>query len=94
MSVKTVFVASLACGFSLLLASGCSSSSGGGSSNGIGSSSPLCTGSGRCIAITPQAKETDIDGAVAQLQNGDTIAFAAGTYTVPEPARPGHRRTT
>ncbi len=48
--------------------------------NGIGSTSPLCTGSGRCIAISPSASETDIDGAVATLQNGDTVAFAAGTY--------------
>ncbi len=81
MAVKTVSLAALVSGFAVLaVAPGCSSSSGGGSSNCIGSSSPLCTGSGRCIAITPQAKETDIDGAVAQLQNGDTIAFAAGTY--------------
>lgn len=65
----------------LAVAPGCSSSSGGGGApNGIGSSSPLCTGSGKCIAITPQASETDIDGAVATLQNGDTVAFAAGKY--------------
>ncbi len=81
MAVKTVSLCALLSGFAVLVvAPGCSSSSGGGSSNGIGSSSPLCKGSGRCIAITPQAKETDIDGAVAQLQDGDTIAFAAGTY--------------
>jgi parallel beta-helix repeat protein len=65
-----------------VVASACSSSSSGGagSTNGIGSSSPLCKGSGRCIAITTQAKETDIDGALAMAQNGDTFAFAAGTY--------------
>jgi parallel beta-helix repeat protein len=76
--VKSLALAGL---FALVvLAPACSSSSGGGSANGIGSSSPLCTGSGRCIAISPSAKETDIDGAVATLQNGDTVAFAAGTY--------------
>jgi parallel beta-helix repeat protein len=66
----------------LAMAPACSSSSSGSSSsNGIGSSSPLCTGSGRCIAISPSAAETDIDGAAATTQNGDTLAFAAGTYT-------------
>ena len=53
----------------------CSSSSGGSASN------PLCTGSGRCISITPQTSETDISGAFAGVQDNDTIAFGAGTYT-------------
>jgi parallel beta-helix repeat protein len=67
-----------AVGLVLAISSACSSSSS--SSNGIGSSSALCSGSGRCIAISPSAKETDIDAAFSTVQNGDTIAFAAGTY--------------
>jgi len=77
--VKTLAVLGLLGGVAVL-APACSSSSGGSSQTGIGSSSPLCTGSGRCIAISPSASETNIDGALAQVQNGDTIAFAAGTY--------------
>jgi parallel beta-helix repeat protein len=46
----------------------------------ISSSSPLCRGSGRCVAISAQAPETQISGAFAQVKDGDTLAFAAGTY--------------
>lgn len=60
------------------LVAACSSSSGGG--NGIGSSSPLCTGKGRCIAIGAGAAEKDIDAAFATVEDNDTLAFAAGTY--------------
>jgi parallel beta-helix repeat protein len=47
---------------------------------GISSTSPLCTGSGRCIAISAKAAETDILGAFATVKDGDTIALEAGTY--------------
>jgi len=53
---------------------------GGSSSACIGSSSPLCTGSGRCVAIASCAKESDIANALASDADGDTVAFAAGTY--------------
>jgi parallel beta-helix repeat protein len=46
----------------------------------ITSSSPLCTGSGRCVAISAKATETEISGAFAQVRDGDTLALAAGTY--------------
>ncbi|HEY8041049.1 MAG TPA: parallel beta-helix domain-containing protein [Polyangiaceae bacterium] len=70
--------ASLAsCACAVVLGVACHSSS---SSHAIGSSSPLCTGSGRCLAISPGVSEADIAGAFATTQDGDTIAFAAGTY--------------
>src|ERR1700684_321580 len=59
-------------------AAACSSSSS--APPAITSSSPLCTGTGRCVVISPAAKETDIDGAFATVKNGDTIVFAAGMY--------------
>jgi parallel beta-helix repeat protein len=69
----------------------CSSSSGNGAapnpdagpdaSVAIGSSSPLCTGTGRCVAIPAGAAESDISGAFATVKDGDTIAFAAGMYS-------------
>ena len=59
------------------LASACSGSS---SQSCVGTSSPLCTGTGRCIAIESCAKESDIANAFASDQDGDTIAFAPGTY--------------
>lgn len=68
------------------LAVACSSSTSSGpapaasSSPTISSSSPLCTGSGRCVAISARTAETDISGAFAQVKDGDTLAFAAGTY--------------
>ena len=54
----------------------------GGSSpqNCVGSSSPLCTGSGRCIALAACATESDISTAFATVEDDDTIAFAAATY--------------
>jgi parallel beta-helix repeat protein len=67
----------------VVVASGaCSSSSGGGSSlpAGFASSSALCTGTGRCIAIDSTAKETDISAAFASTKTGDVIAFGPGTY--------------
>jgi len=42
---------------------------------------PLCSGSGRCIAFTPSAKEPDIAAAFATAKDGDTIVLGAGTYT-------------
>ena len=56
---------------------GCGSSK---SQSCVGSSSPLCTGSGRCIAFAACATESDISGAFATVEDGDTLAFAAGTY--------------
>lgn len=46
----------------------------------VGSSSPLCTGSGRCIAFAACASESDISTAFATVQDGDTLAFSAATY--------------
>jgi parallel beta-helix repeat protein len=65
----------LACAIGFV--SACSSSS---SPTCVGTSSPLCTGSGRCIAIAACAQESDIAAAFASDQDGDTIAFAPGTY--------------
>jgi parallel beta-helix repeat protein len=73
----------VACGgFVLVLVAGgvaCGSSSS--STSCVGSSSPLCTGSGRCVALAACATESDVSTAFATVQDGDTIAFAAGTYT-------------
>jgi parallel beta-helix repeat protein len=55
------------------LALGCSSSS-------PAASNPLCKGTGRCVAIAAGEPETAIAGAFAQAKDGDTLAFAAGTY--------------
>jgi parallel beta-helix repeat protein len=41
---------------------------------------PLCTGKGRCIAISPSWKEQDIAAAFATAKDDDTIAFAPGTF--------------
>jgi parallel beta-helix repeat protein len=57
------------------LALGCSSSS-----PAAPPASPLCKGTGRCVAIAAGAPETAIAGAFAQAKDGDTLAFAAGTY--------------
>ena len=46
----------------------------------MGSSSPLCTGTGRCVALAACASESDVSTAFATAKDGDTIAFAAGTY--------------
>lgn len=73
-------VGAAAVGLLLVMSPACSSSSSSSSSNGIGSSSPLCKGAGACIAISPSAKETDVDAAFATVPSGATIAFAAGTY--------------
>src|SRR6185437_11700127 len=59
----------------------CSSSSSSGPPAPISSSSPLCTGTGRCVAISASATEAEVDGAFATAKSGDTIALAAGTYT-------------
>ena len=59
---------------------GCSSSSTAGPAAPISSSSPLCKGSGRCVAIAANASETQIAGAFAEVKDNDTLAFAAGTY--------------
>jgi parallel beta-helix repeat protein len=56
---------------------GCSSSSGGSASS---SGSTLCTGTGRCVAIQLTESETNISAAFSSVQDGDTIAFAPGTY--------------
>jgi parallel beta-helix repeat protein len=48
---------------------------------GFAATSALCTGKGRCVAITSAAKETDISAAFASTMAGDTIAFGPGTYT-------------
>jgi parallel beta-helix repeat protein len=69
----------LACSLVVGAFAACSSSSSS-SPPAITSSSPLCTGPGRCIVISPSAKETDIDGAFATVKDGDTIVFDAGTY--------------
>ncbi len=57
----------------------CSSSS----SPSASSSSPLCpsSGKGRCIAIAAGTSENDISAAFASTQDGDTIAFAPGTFS-------------
>ncbi|HEY8091943.1 MAG TPA: hypothetical protein VIF09_28975, partial [Polyangiaceae bacterium] len=60
----------------VVVGGGCSSSS----KSCVGSSSPLCTGSDRCVAFAACATETDISGAFATAQDGDTLAFSAGTY--------------
>ncbi|HEY1694126.1 MAG TPA: parallel beta-helix domain-containing protein [Polyangiaceae bacterium] len=67
-----------ACAVGALLLAACSSSPK--SQSCVGSSSPLCTGSGRCVAFASCASESDIAGAFATAQDGDTLAFAAGTY--------------
>ncbi|HEY3816829.1 MAG TPA: parallel beta-helix domain-containing protein [Polyangiaceae bacterium] len=46
----------------------------------VGTSSPLCAGSGRCIALAACASESDVSTAFATAEDNDTIAFAAGTY--------------
>jgi len=75
----------LAGGFACLLgvvATGCSSSSPSApaTASPIGSSSPLCKGAGRCVSIAANAPETAIAGAFAGVKDGDTLAFAPGTY--------------
>jgi len=62
----------------VLLAVACGGSSS--SSSCVGTSSPLCTGSGRCVALAACASESDVSTAFATAEDGDTIAFAAGTY--------------
>ncbi|HEX3344837.1 MAG TPA: parallel beta-helix domain-containing protein, partial [Polyangiaceae bacterium] len=62
----------------VVLVGACSSSSGAGSC--VGSSSPLCTGNGRCIALAACASESDFSTAFALAEDDDTIAIAAGTY--------------
>jgi parallel beta-helix repeat protein len=57
-----------------LVAPACSSSS------TAPANSPLCKGTGRCIALSPKTKESDIAAAFATVRNGDTIVLAAGTY--------------
>jgi parallel beta-helix repeat protein len=54
---------------------GCSSSSTGGASG-----SPLCTGTGRCVAIAATETETNISAAFSSVQDGDTIALAPGRF--------------
>jgi parallel beta-helix repeat protein len=76
-----IAVLAIACGSSA--SSSSSTASDGGSDGGTGhisSSSPLCTGSGRCVAISAKATETEISAAFAQVKDGDILAFAAGTY--------------
>jgi parallel beta-helix repeat protein len=46
----------------------------------VGSSSSLCTGSGRCVAFASCATESDISTAFATVEDGDTLAFSAGSY--------------
>jgi parallel beta-helix repeat protein len=59
-----------------VVAGGCGSSS----HDCVGTSSPLCTGSGRCIAFAACASESDISTAFADVEDGDTLAFSAATY--------------
>ena len=62
----------------VLLVAACSSSKS--SASCVGTSSPLCTGSGRCIALAACATESDVSSAFATVEDNDTIAFAAATY--------------
>jgi parallel beta-helix repeat protein len=57
----------------------CSSSSGS-SGSSCPSTSSLCSGKGRCIVVCPSMSETNISADFASVQDGDTIAFEAGTY--------------
>jgi parallel beta-helix repeat protein len=54
----------------------CKSSSSGGTA-----SSPLCTGTGRCIVFSPGESESSIEAAFAEVKDGDTLVFDAGTYS-------------
>ncbi len=65
-----------ACAVVLFAACGGSSKS----ASCVGDSSPLCTGSGRCIALAACATESDVSSAFATVEDNDTIAFAEGTY--------------
>ncbi len=82
--VSTALSTGLFVGALGIVGSGCSSSSTGvgpaAPASPISSSSPLCKGSGRCVAIAANASETQIAGAFAQVKDNDTLAFAAGTY--------------
>jgi parallel beta-helix repeat protein len=68
----------LACA-GVVAVAGCGSSSK--SQSCVGSSSPLCTGSGRCVAFAACATESDISSAFATVEDGDTLAFSAATYS-------------
>ncbi|HEX3772351.1 MAG TPA: parallel beta-helix domain-containing protein [Polyangiaceae bacterium] len=59
----------------ILAVGGCSSSSSSPAGNA------QCTGSGRCVTIAAGESESDISAAFASVKDGDTLAFAAGTFT-------------
>jgi len=72
--MRSICVLSLA-GFIAASCVACSSSK-----SSAAPSSPLCTGSGRCVPFTPSSTESDISAAFAGAKDGDTIAFGPGTY--------------